>query len=110
MGMGGGGVAGTEALGDRKPGIPEGGKRSSISKLQVRERSADGSEWRGRAIVWRLLCPKEGAGRGGQAIVFNTQLGLPALVGQEEEAWEALGKGLKGTGLGGQKEGWRLWG
>ena len=37
LGMGGGGVAGTKALGDRKPGIPEGGKRSSISKLQVRE-------------------------------------------------------------------------
>lgn len=37
LGVGGGGVAGTKALGDRKPGIPEGGRRSSISKLQVRE-------------------------------------------------------------------------
>ena len=55
-----------------------------------------------------LALPRGGADRGGQAIVFNTQLSLPALVGQEEETQEALGKGLKGIGLGGQKEGWRL--
>lgn len=48
--------------------------------------------------------------RGSGLAVFSTQLSLPALVGQEEETQEALGKGLKGIGLGGQKEGWRLWG
>lgn len=55
-------------------------------------RRADSSERRGRAIVWRWLCPEEGADRGGRAIVCNTQLSLPALVRLEEKPSEALGK------------------
>lgn len=84
MGMRGGGVAGTKALGDRNAWHSR-GNCSNSSEFQVRSRRADSSQRRGRAIVWRWLCPEEGADRGGWAIVCCTQLSLPALVRLEAE-------------------------